>query len=502
MSSAEGRLIYDLSTVVRWTGPAVGIVRASRELAVWLRANRPEAAFVFFDPDSQTFRCINQVWIDPIINGEASINLVGTSDPRRRRRRSNLIPKALRPTLMWVLQLRRSLVFALERLRFSSTSPFIRRQLELIQWPLLSEKYRKVLFSPDGRRRTVVPPNSALGAELIFSRADTLVVTSAWGDFNIETVRALKAKSEFQLVMLCYDIIPLQFPQFYKAHDVSGFREHFHVAFAIADLTIVSAERIEADVRAYCEGNRIGLRQTAVVGLGAEVAAKSARSTPLPSGLATGRFALFVSTIEPRKGHGLLYRVWRKLLDAGVPQENDFKLVFVGRPGWLVNELLDQIRSDNALGNTLLMLPNANDETLATLYHDAAFCLYPSLYEGYGLPVAEAFSYGKAVISSNRGALPEVVGDFSPCLDPADEAAWYSTIKEWIIDPAARAPYEHALRTRYSPRTWKEAGSQFFQTVAAHGRSPAGACSSGPENAAAAQASAGSAGNARDTKNA
>ena len=79
------------------------------------------------------------------------------------------------------------------------------------------------------------------------------------------------------------------------------------------------------------------------------------------------------------------------------------------------------------------------DSGIAALYRGAAFCLYPSRYEGYGLPVVEAFSYGKAVLASTGGALPEVVDGFSPCLDPLDAEAWRRMLRTWIEDPS-RAP--------------------------------------------------------------
>ena len=106
-----------------------------------------------------------------------------------------------------------------------------------------------------------------------------------------------------------------------------------------------------------------------------------------------------VSTIEPRKGHQLIYNVWLKLLAEGVPQKTGFKLVFVGRPGWKVEKLIDQLKNDARLGNSLQLLTSVNDDQLAALYDGAAFCLYPSVYEGYGLPVVEAFFQQKGAAS-------------------------------------------------------------------------------------------------------
>jgi glycosyltransferase involved in cell wall biosynthesis len=96
-----------------------------------------------------------------------------------------------------------------------------------------------------------------------------------------------------------------------------------------------------------------------------------------------------------------------------------------------------------------------------------AFCVYPSRYEGYGLPVIEAFARGKAVIASTGGALPEVVQNFSLCLDSLDEEMWYRTLRQWILHREARAPFEHAIRTGFRHPSWSDAAATFFATAGA-----------------------------------
>jgi glycosyltransferase involved in cell wall biosynthesis len=99
---------------------------------------------------------------------------------------------------------------------------------------------------------------------------------------------------------------------------------------------------------------------------------------------------------------------------------------------------------------------------MATLYANAAFCLLPSRYEGFGLPAIEAFHHGKAVLASTGGAVPEAVGDFSPCLDPEDAEAWRRMLRSWIEDPAARAAYEERIRTLFRHPSWDQSAQAFF----------------------------------------
>jgi glycosyltransferase involved in cell wall biosynthesis len=186
---------------------------------------------------------------------------------------------------------------------------------------------------------------------------------------------------------------------------------------------------------------------------------------PSPDSLKAGRYALYVSTIEPRKNHELLSRIWRRLLERGIPQKHGFQLVFVGRPGWNTEALVEQFKSDTLGERNFRYFSNAADDLLKRLYRDAAFCVYPSLYEGFGLPIIEAFGYGRAVIASNAGAIPEVVQDMSPCLDPNDEDLWYRTLRQWIEEPDVVASYEARISDRFVHRPWSEVAERYVAEV-------------------------------------
>ncbi len=474
--STSHRLIIDLSSLSRWYGPAVGISRVERIFATWARTHRRHTVFAFYDPLTREFREINQKWLDPLLAGKAVVDLWGIPEPSpTRHHKSDRIPASIRPLVMGVLHLRKQTLVWLERVRLTAKSGRLADLAGRLQTFLMSEKYRHQMITASGKRRSLVPYSIFLGSRLALSPRDILFSAgSGWASLSIEAVRALKQRSGFRYVQFCHDIIPLQFPKIYVAHDVEEFRNFYRVTFSIADLVIFGAHRTKSDVETYCRTLGISLRASGVTPFGSDaVGQRKATMGPLRKGIECNRYALFVSTIEPRKGHELLYRVWKRLLADGIPQARNFKLVFVGRPGWMMENLLRRIAADRDLGDTLQMLSFVADDELAALYANAAFCVYPSLYEGYGLPVVEAFSYGKAVIASTGGALSEVVGEFSPCLDPRDEEAWHRTLRGWIEDPSQRAPYEDAIRTRYRPTTWDEASAKLFGLIEAHFRQAA-----------------------------
>jgi len=459
------RIVFDLTTTALWSGPPVGIVRVECEFGRWALAHLDELVPAFFDPEMRCFRRLRRATAAGLIAQDATFDTLSFVSPARKgKRKTDRIPVAIRPLALWVLQLRRTLLQALERIRLKTTNAQIASFVDTVQRTIMNDKYRAIMVKADGSRRAHLPIDMALGPPVGLTQGDTLVCAGAgWIHNDIIAIAELKQRMGFRFVLLCFDIIPVMFPHYYKTADAQAHRDYCHRAFPAADLVVFNSRTVEADVRAYCGSHGLALAATAVCPPGADVRAHAA-AEPLPAGLEAGRYALLVSTIEPRKGHRLIYDVWIKLIEAGIPQRSRFKLVFAGREGWMIGDLMRDLRRDDRTAGSVKILTGANDAILAALYRDAAFCLYPSRYEGYGLPVAEAFQHGKAVLASTGGALPEVVGDLSPCLEPTDAEAWRRMLQSWIEDPAARSLYEARIRSFRHP-DWDEAARVFFALV-------------------------------------
>lgn len=325
------------------------------------------------------------------------------------------------------------------------------------------------MLNGKGERRALVSYRSVLAAPLTLDRHDTLVLAgSGWSNVNIGAIKQHKVRQGFRLVVLCHDLIPAMFPHFYRPEDVSRVVTYFEAALPIADTVIFTANKVAADAAAFASQRGITLAEVACLPLGSDFIPPGGRTVPLPQGLAPGKFALFVSTVEPRKGHALLWRIWQRLLDEGVPQRTEFQLVFVGRAGWMLDELFRDLRAaTQAADRHFAWLEKADDDLLYALYEKAAFCLYPSVYEGYGLPIVEALAHGRAVLASTGGSIPEVVAGFSPCIDAGDEEAWYQALRRWMLEPGAREPFERLIRTGFRQRSWDEFAEEFFARASA-----------------------------------
>ena len=461
------RILMDLSTSCRWTGPPVGIVRVERALARWARQNLSGIDFVFFDPRSRCYHHLDERWLDSLLEGTAFVDSWLLPEVADRIRFIDRIPRPMQPAMRFVLRFRRQLLMTLEARRLRTTNQAVASRLDRLQRRLMSKKYAALMIKPDGARRPLLPPDLMIAGKATPRPGDIFVsVGSGWAHSNVDCIAALRRDSGTQFALLVHDLLPLTFSHHFPRHDVAAFEKYMTSALPLADRLLFGSWRTRADTLDYCREHGIPVGQTCVVPFGADVAKRDVQAgLPPPFGLQASRYVLFVSTIEPRKGHGLLLEVWRRLLAAGIPQASDFQLVFVGREGWMIGDLkveLDRIAGDSG---RVQIHSSVDDETLAALYANAAFCAYPSQYEGYGLPLIEAFRHGKAVIASDRGAIPEVVGEFSPCLPADDVQAWFGILSRWMSDPSAREPYETAIRDRFRPTTWDEAGEAFFASL-------------------------------------
>jgi glycosyltransferase involved in cell wall biosynthesis len=296
-----------------------------------------------------------------------------------------------------------------------------------------------------------------------------LVLGSPWfrADHG-KIIGDLRASLQLRVGILIYDLIPILHPEWCDRYLVKMFRDwyyetvpHVDAFFAISNATVRDminwADREGMTLRGSVSAIPIGTGFT-------EDKTKPRREGDLPAGLEAGSYILFVSTIEARKNHMLAFRVWRRLL-ATMPRDQVPTLVFAGRVGWLVADLMQQIANANHLDGKLMVLEEVDDGTLSALYRGCRFSLFPSLYEGWGLPVTESLGYGKVCIASNRASVPEAGGDFCQYFDPDDLNDAVETIRRAIENPAEIRALEARIATEFRPTSWIKAAEQLLKGV-------------------------------------
>lgn len=178
-------------------------------------------------------------------------------------------------------------------------------------------------------------------------------------------------------------------------------------------------------------------------------------------------FFLYVGTLEPRKNLPGLLRAFAGL-PAAVRQRHP--LVLVGAWGWKIGELQAALRDALRPGEVLL-LGYLHDRTLAKLYTACTALVWPTFYEGFGMPPLEAMACGAPVIVSRATSLPEVVGDAGVLLDPGDEAAWSAAMLRAASEPEWRREARERSLARAAEFSWRRCAEQ---TVACYRRALGG----------------------------
>ncbi len=278
-------------------------------------------------------------------------------------------------------------------------------------------------------------------------------------DLDLDTdtfmrIYGIKKKLGIKVVGMCYDLIPMISPNFTAIDYSQLFSSYLRNMVRCADRIICISRNTLHDLEGFMlsvNGHRPSLE---IITLGENLNASTGVLSEKVYATCQTSYILYVSTIEVRKNHETLYRAYRKLLDMG---RNDLpRLVFAGRQGWKVESLLSEIRLDRAVNGLIITLENVTDSELTHLYRHALFTVYPSLYEGWGLPVAESLAHGKFCIASSASSLPEVGGEFVEYLDPCDLTSWVERLAYYFDNEQAIRDREAKIRSEYRPHTWSE----------------------------------------------
>lgn len=147
------------------------------------------------------------------------------------------------------------------------------------------------------------------------------------------------------------------------------------------------------------------------------------------------KFILYIGTLEPRKNiTGLInaYYLFKKQ-----NPESEYNLVIAGEKGWLYSSIFTLVEN-LGLKNSVIFMGYIKDKELPILYNAADLFVYPSLYEGFGLPVLEAMACGVPVITSNASSLPEIVGNAGIMVDPLDVQSLAISIQNVLLNEALR----------------------------------------------------------------
>jgi glycosyltransferase involved in cell wall biosynthesis len=258
-------------------------------------------------------------------------------------------------------------------------------------------------------------------------------------------------------VVTVYDLIPLIYPQ-YLPHRWASWvlRAATSLAVRRAGQIIAISESTKRDLTRLLGAAR---GKTTAIPLAAderfrplerEQWGEVVRSYSLPE-----RYVLYMGINKPHKNLVFLLRVFSRL-------STDARLVLAGKEDPRYPQAREEARR-LGLADRVLFLGEISDTDLPALYNGAQTFVFPSLYEGFGLPVLEAMACGVPVVCSNTSSMPEIVGDAAITLDPQDTDAWVAALTEVLGKEDLRAQMRMKGLERAETFSWQETATQTWQ---------------------------------------
>lgn len=269
-------------------------------------------------------------------------------------------------------------------------------------------------------------------------------------------------------VVTVHDLSFMRFPDAFRPLNRIYLSTFTRLSVKRARRVIVGAESTRRDVIELCAGRP---ERIVTVPYGVSDAFTPAAGEPGRAQVEAFRqrkglpeqFILYLGTLEPRKNIGALIDAYGLLRarqgSAGAPAGGAPKLVIVGGKGWFYENLFTQV-ARLGLIDDVLFTGYVPTEELPSWYRAAAVFVYPSLFEGFGLPVLEALACGTPTITSNVSALPEVTGDAAILVDPHDKEALVNAMQRVLCDPDLRRGLSEAGPRQASRFPWSRTASE------------------------------------------
>jgi glycosyltransferase involved in cell wall biosynthesis len=239
-------------------------------------------------------------------------------------------------------------------------------------------------------------------------------------------------------VLNIYDLTFLRYPE-YVDSVVGKYVNIVKQCLGWTDLIITSSESIKLDIIQYLNFPPDRIYVTPLASRYDRTYITNLNLEPLvlsfPKYECSRPYILFVSTIEPRKNIGNLVKAFNLLKQK---YKIDHDLVLVGKKGWNYEPIFEAI-ANSPYHQNIYHLDYLSDELVAAFYSRADLFVYPSHYEGFGLPVLEAMTLGAPVVTSNVSSMPEVAGDAALLVNPNDYVQLAESILNVISDRTLRS---------------------------------------------------------------
>jgi hypothetical protein len=248
-------------------------------------------------------------------------------------------------------------------------------------------------------------------------------------------------------VFMVHDLIPITHPQFCRAGEQEKHLLRMRHAVSLGSGIVCNSLDTLDGLNRLCAEHGWTMPPAVVALLGHELQLGMDANRPVDQ-----PYFVFVSTIEPRKNHMMILRVWQRLacqLGPAAP-----RLVIVGQNGWGYADVVDLLRTSQELKGLVTHVQRCSDAVLVQYLQHAQALLFPSFTEGFGLPVVEALALGVPVIASDLAVFREFASDIPDYLPATDEVVWANVIANYSGQKSSHRDAQLARMKGFMAPTW------------------------------------------------
>jgi glycosyltransferase involved in cell wall biosynthesis len=294
-----------------------------------------------------------------------------------------------------------------------------------------------------------------------FAHGDKVVLMGAgWNEMDCLQYLCEKKKTvDIHIIQHINDILPIYQPHLFADELPRLFTPYVELATKNASTITVISKATKNDLETFCRQKKIKVPTIKIVMLG-EDSLSCPPEKPI-SPLPVGDFILSVGTFEIRKNYILLYQAVKLAQLEGKSFPN---VVIAGRKGWLTEDLAHVIERDPFTKDKIFWLPNVSDEQLEWLQENCLFAVFPSLCEGWGLPIVESLRHGKLCLASNVSSMLEIGDGMVDYFSPYDARSCMEKIVHYASGNNALIANKN-VANKYIPFTWDDSYTIFSEAV-------------------------------------
>lgn len=425
----------DMTDLMLWTGHFTGIQRVVYNIAVFY-AKEPATKFFVYDSKAQDFYEIDFATIAPPLERPADIS--------------------------WRRQLREESTSQI-RNYYTRMPDSWRKVITPRIKPLAGRAYHGTHHMIHITKSAFVRTKQGPQQKAHFRANDSVIIVGAgWVRPTIlDELWRRKQRAGFKVYHFIHDVIPVKYPHLFGPGHFELFTEYLFEVAHVSDGLITNSIASKNDTIEYFKNLLLPEPPIGVIRLGDELELKGEPIIPMQR-FKSGEYILAVGTIEIRKNHALLYATYK------LAQAKNIKLpplVIVGRPGWNAGDTVFAMTHDPEMEGLIYILKNTHDAELDWLYRNCMMTIYPSMYEGWGLPIAESLVYSKMALSASTSSMPEIAGDLLEYFQPFDASDCLRAIT-MCLKPGYIGEAEARIKQQYKVQTWQATYDEFRAVIA------------------------------------